>query len=295
MPIVKLPLKKKFDAACGVWASPQATVTLPLAKVSALVSAIKRSEGTGVGVALTGSRNQRMGVRSEAIYRAQAAVVALRKQLIQSKLKVRALKDKPLDAASFSDALTGFLILLASYLITSELPYRFVKSGDKPYDYEQFAKAYLPLNVKTPFPQVFSFLLSTQEQNIFRELFADGTARTRLFALAKPGATAADGSRKLFPTGPKVSGMDSVHTHQDLEPAFRGSALTWDDLIDHTLDHTHKGLGSRLLVRLSNPITIDKTNPRVALEMRRIGFASVFDNQWPGLVRSILKVVRGLR
>jgi len=124
----------------------------------------------------------------------------MKKQLVRSKLKVKALKDQPVDDKTFSDSLSGFLILLSSYLITSELPYRFDPAAGRLFDYEPFAKAYLPLNVKTPFPQIFGQVLDSRDQDIFRELFADGSARARLFSLARSGATAADGSRKLFPT-----------------------------------------------------------------------------------------------
>jgi hypothetical protein len=292
LPIVKLPLGGKFDRDCRVWASPQATITLPIWKVSSLVTEIRNSQGKGVGVALTGNNDQRMGVRSEAIYRAQAAVVAVKKKLIKDNLLVKALGNKPLDDKTFSDRLSGFLILLASYLITSELPYRFEDTAPKRLrDYEPFAKAYLPLNVKAPFPDIFAELLFPEDQFIFREVFADGAARKRLFSLARPGAGLADGSRKLFPTGPKELGNDSVHVRQALE---FGSAPTWDDLVEHTLDQSHKTWGSRLLVPISHQIPLDKTRPRFAVEMRRIGWTSVFSSQWPGLVARVLKLARKL-
>jgi hypothetical protein len=292
MPIVKLPFGGKFDADCRVWAAPQATLTLPIWKVAALVKTIKESERDGVGLALTGRKGQRMGVQSEAIYRALAAVTAVKAQLIADKTPVKALKNQPLTSQTFSDRLSGFLILLASYLITSELPYRFEPSAPRLLrDYEPFAKAYLPLNVKTPFPDVFAELLFPEDQAIFREMFADGPARVRLFSLAKPGATLADGARKLFPPGPLELGADSVYTRQQAE---FGSVPTWDDLVEHTLASSHKGWGARLLVPISHVIAIDKTYPRLAVEMRRIGFASVFDDKWPGLTKRVLRVARSL-
>ena len=300
MPIVKLPLRGKFDEECGVWAAPQATLTLPISKVGVLVKAIKDSQNDGVGLALTGRKadprkgvqGDRMGVQSEAIYRASDAVIAAKEKLIADKIPVKALKDQPFTNLTFSDSLSGLLILLASYLVSSELPYRFEPSAPtKLRDYEPFAKAYLPLNVKTPFPDIFAHLLPPEDQKIFKEMFADGAARARLFSLAKPGATLADGTNKLFPTGPEELGQHSVYTRQQAE---FGSIPTWDDLVEHTLFSSHKGWGARLLVPLSHVIDIDKTFPRLAVEMRRIGFASVSASKWPRLTGRVLMLAKSL-
>jgi hypothetical protein len=276
VPIVKLPVSGAFTN-CSVWAAPQATLTIPLAKVATLVQRIKASEDRGAGKALTGGSSARMGLRSEALYRALHEVRRAR------------------TAQTFSADVEGLLILLASYLWTSELPYRFPAPGvpARPgEDYEPFGKSYLPINVKTPFSQVFDVLLSSADQRVFRDRFADGAARVNLFRLALPnGATATDGDRVLLPTGPMDGGVSAVHTRQN---AAFGRVPTWNDLVDHTLDRTLHGWGDRLLVPLSSQIDVANTRPRVALELRRIGFASVDRSLWPGLMAATFEMTRDL-
>jgi hypothetical protein len=281
--IVKLPFKKAFkDDDCRVWAAPQATLTIPLSKVRTLVQRINESEGKGPGKALSGAAPRaRMGLRSDALYRAAAEVKRARRTL------------------TFSDDVEGLLILLASYLWTSELTYKFPRPGVPAKlgeDYEPFGKAYLPINVKTPFDQVFSKLLSAADQQVFRNLFADGAARVNLFRLARPsGATLADGNRKFLPTGPMDGGRPTVHDNQAVPPpAGVGVVPTWNDLVTHTVDPTHLGLGNRLLVGLSKPIDVSTTQPRVALELRRIGWASVYSDQWPKFMTSMLDLTEEL-
>jgi hypothetical protein len=279
--IVKLPFGGAFTS-CSVWAAPQATLTIPLSKVRTLVQRIKASEGKGPGKALSGAApGARMGLRSDALYRAAAEVQRARRTL------------------TFSDDVEGLLILLGSYLWTSELPYRFpapdvaAKPGE---DYEPFGKAYLPVNVKTPFSQVFGTLLSPADQKVFRDLFADGAARVNLFRLARPsGAALTDGDRRFLPTGPMDGGRPSVHDNQAKPPPDGlGVVPTWNDLVAHTLDSTHLGLGDRLLVPLSKPIDVSKTWPRVALELRRVGWASVDRSLWPGFMTSVLDLTEEL-
>ncbi|HET6987152.1 MAG TPA: hypothetical protein VFI00_11080 [Kribbella sp.] len=264
--IAKLPVRGGFDN-CSVWAAPQATITVRLSKIAKLVERIKASEGKGPGVALTGGSGSRMGLRSEALYRAYREVKRARK------------------ASTFSADLEGFLILLASYLWTSELPYRF-PTPDAPArpgeDYEPFGKGYLPINVKTPLSQVFSTLLDAGDQTAFRTRFADGAARMNLFRLARPsGASLADGARAFLPTGPMDGGKPAVHERQK---AALGVTPTWNDVVDHTLDPTHRGWGDRLLVPASTPLDVSKTRPRVLLELRRVGFASVDRSAWEGFM-----------
>lgn len=297
MPIARLPVDNVFKRSLdSVWAAPQATVAVRLDRVGALVRAIQSSEGKRAGVALTGSSTKRAGVRSEAAYRALEEVDKLRTAMLATSPPLKLKDGTVLDDKVFTPALHGFLVLLASYLWTSELTYRYDIGAPKGHrDYEPHAKAYLPMNVKAPFSEVFTKLLTDRERQAFRELFADGSARQRLFALARPGATLADGRRNLFPTGPKDGAEDTVHFRQRAEFT---TVPTWDDLVDHTLDPTHRGWGERLLLPLSRPgvagtkpILISKTSPRVAIELRRIGFASVYSHQWPGLMRSIFKLV----
>jgi hypothetical protein len=284
LPLARLPFENRFDPRnCSVWAAPQATLAVPLAKVGALITEIRRTEGQPAGIALTGARTQRMGLRSDALFRALAAVDQARTQIVRRRPRLVLGDGTEVNETTFSASLRGFLILLASYLWTSELKYEFDKpSPANPRDYEPFGKAYLPINVKAPFSEIFAKLLSPAEQRVFREIFADGAARERLFRLARPGATLADGTRKLLPPGPKELGLDSVHERQKAE---FGSIPSWNDLVDHTLDPTHKGWGDRLMVPLSKTIGIDRTKPGVALELRRIGFNAVFAKDWAGLMR----------
>lgn len=288
LPLVRLPVRSRFDPKnCSVWASPQATLTIPLSSVNALVNEIRGSlKG---GMALTGGTTARMGLQSEALFRAQGAVNRLRRTLTTQKPPLSLSDGRTVNTATFTENLTGFLILLASYLWTSELPYHF--SEPKPRDYEPFAKAYLPVNVKAPFSEIFSKLLSTEEQLLFREVFAVGPARARLFGLARRGATAADGTRHLFPPGRQELGEASVHRRQKLE---FGSVPTWDDLVEHTLNAGHNGWGDRLMVPLSKKIDLSKTFPRVALELRRIGFAAMFDRDWDRFMKRVFKLVAKL-
>jgi hypothetical protein len=277
VPIGKLPIGGKFTN-CSVWAAPQATLTIPLRRVATLVERIRASEGDGPGVALTGGSSLRMGLRSEALYRAFREVKKARR------------------AAAFSDDLEGFLILFASYLWTSELPYRFPAPGEriKPlfHDYEQIGKAYLPVNVKNPFHQVFSTLLSDDDQKAFRSRFADGSARANLFKLARPGATVSDGTRKFLPPGRTVSGVpEVVHDFQKNEFGFVPS---WDDLVEHTLDRTHRGMNDRLWVTHSSPKDISATRPRVLLELRRAGFKPVDRSRWGPFMLRVHKLTAEL-
>jgi hypothetical protein len=285
VPIGKLPIGGRFTN-CSVWAAPQTTLTIPLAKVAALVEQIKASEGDGPGVALSGGPGDRMGVRSEALYRALREVKRARR------------------AATFSDALEGFLILFASYLWTSELPYRFPAEGalvdGKVHDYEPFGKAFLPINVKTPFPQVFGTLLDDADKKVFRDRFAVGAARVNLFRLARPaGATLADGSRAFLPPGRIELGLNSVHERQKAAfPSAAGSPVgvvpTWNDLVEHTLDATHRDWGDRLWVPLSKQVDVSKTRPRVLLELRRIGFAAVERARWKPFILRMHALTKSL-
>ena len=113
-------------------------MAVKLSRVDELIKAIQENEGNQAGVNLTGGSNYRCGVRSDAIFKARSAVRALRSKMLQSRMK---LKDGTLvDQSVFTDDLAGFLMLLVSYMIVGELKY-----GKA--DYEEIAKAYLPLNV----------------------------------------------------------------------------------------------------------------------------------------------------
>ena len=290
LPVIKLPVAKQFSANCAVWAAPQATVAVPLAKIAPLIQHIKKSEGKESGIALTGSAGQRMGLQSEALYRALFQVDKARKAMLSKTPKLTLSNGKEVNSAVFSEKMRGFLTLLVSYLWTSELPYHFI--APKPRDYEPFAKAYLPINVKAPFPDIFDQLLNNDEKLFFKEHFAkDNLTRVNLFRLVKLGAVVADGDKKLFPKGPKEGAFDSVHRRQNVE---FGSVPTWNDLIEHTINPAHKGWGSRLIVPLSNKIGLDKTAPNVALELRRIGFRAMFDSDWKKFMEHIFNLIKTL-
>lgn len=287
-PMVKLPVNKKFSSNCSVWASPQATVAIPLSKVAPFVELLKKSEGKASGIALTGDSNQRMGLRSEALYKAKAQVDKIHKEITSKTPKIKLSNSKEVDSTIFSESLRGFLILLVSYLWTSELPYHFIEP--KPRDYEPFAKAFLPINVKAPFPDIYDQLLTADEKLFFKEHFAkDETVRVNLYRLVKPGAVKADGKNKLFPKGRIELGKDSVHARQEDE---FGVVPTWNDLIAHTLDSSHNSWGSRLIVPLSNQIGLDKTSPNVALELRRVGFRPMFDYDWKRFMENVFNLIK---
>jgi hypothetical protein len=289
-PMSKLPVSKKFSSNCSVWASPQATVAIPLSKVAPLVELIKRSEGKASGIALTGDSSQRMGLRSEALYKAKFQVDKLHQEITSKNPKIKLSNSKEVDATIFSESLRGFLILLVSYLWTSELPYHFTEPS--PRDYEPFAKAFLPINVKAPFPDIFDKLLTDDEKLFFKEQFAkDENVRVNLYRLVKPGAVKADGKNKLFPKGRIELGKDSVHARQELE---FGVVPTWSDLIEHTLDSSHNGWGSKLIVPLSNQIGLNKTAPNVALELRRVGFRAMFDYDWKRFMENVFNLIKNI-
>ena len=265
-----------FRAGCDVAAAPQATIAVPLASIDRLVTAIRDSERLGVpGLALSGPAGRRQGVRSQALYDAQRAVNRSRNRHLGAG---KAPDGTPVTKVSFSPALQGLLILMVSYLRTSELAY----TGK---DYEQVAKAYLPLNVKQPFRLLFDDL-TDQEKKVFHALY--GSPRTNLFALANTGGTAdaSDGSKALFP--------DRVKAHQ--QTRFT-PVPTWDEFIDKTVNNVAlertvspvgtpkrgEALGCELLFApLSRIIPYELGSRRVIVEMRRLGFNWVHAN--PGKV-----------
>jgi hypothetical protein len=146
LPIVRLPFNKKFHPTnCTVWASPQATLTVRLSKVEALVQAIKNTEGKGPGIALTGDNDSirwRMGLRSEALYNARREVDRMFRELDSKRPRLVLSDSTEVNKNTLDDPLRGFLILLATYLCTSELRYDFDETH-KSFDFEPFAKAYL--------------------------------------------------------------------------------------------------------------------------------------------------------
>lgn len=262
--IHKLHLNRKFPsrAECGVWASPQAHITIPLAKVGQLIDEIRNSLGKPHGKALSGGAGRRMGVRSDHLYKAKQGVESLRRTILTSNHRLS--NGVLVDSQTFTEQLSGFLMLQASYLWVIKLWQR--------KDYETFGKGHLPINVKTPFPEIFTQILTPTEQLIYKELFAGPAIRHRMFGLVENSPTLAHGSQKLFP--PPVS-----------------SSLTWDDMLDWTL-----GLPSPIsgLPGGGTMWPASETSPLVTLELRRIGFQPLYAKHWGTLFDTIVNLTRRL-
>ena len=258
----KLHLNNTFPSNCLVWASPQAHITIPLARVGQLIDEIRASIGRPSGKALTGGSGLRMGMRSDHLYRAKIGVESLRRAMLTWNHKLS--NGVLVDHSTFSDQLTGFLMLQASYLWVIKLWQR--------NDTEFFGKGHHPINVKTPFPEIFSKMLTPTEQLIYKELFAGETIRYRMFGLLEDFPTLAHGSQKLFP--PPV-----------------GSSLTWDDLLNWTL-----GLRSRIsgLPGGGKVWAASETFPLVALELRRVGFRPMDANHWETFIDTIVDLTKRL-
>ena len=261
-----------YRETCSVAASPQATFELPLAKIDQLVSIIKDSEKFEVaGRALSGPSGWRQGVRSVALYEAQKEVNKSRDNLIKTKFE---LPDKTIVTnVNFSATLQGLLILMVSYLKTGLVTY-----GSA--DYEAYAKAYLPLNVKTPFRLLYDDL-TDDEKKVFQGFYDN--PRTNLWKLAKPTAKAADKDNMLFP-------KDRVESHQK---GWFDHAPTWHDLVELTitntpLKRTKSGPGEYkepvgcevLFAPLSRILPYESDSRRVIVEMRRLGFNWVFSHSF---------------
>ena len=267
-PLALNPKKSYYGVGCAMGASPQATFTLPLARVDALVTLIKNSEGKKVaGRALSGPSGWRQGKRSKALYDAQEAVKKSRDHHIKAKTKLS--NGDVVTQANFTPTLQGLLILMVSYLRTSELTYDHTPNGD--WDYEEFAKAYLPLNVKNPFRLLFKDL-TADEKRVFKELY--DSPRVNLWRLAKDSATPTDKDNQLFPV--------RVEGHQK---GWFSTAPTWDEFVEKTVTDTpfkrtesgpmKKGedVGCEVLFApLSRILPYESGSRRVTVEMRRLGF-----------------------
>jgi hypothetical protein len=289
-----------YRGNCSVAASPQATLTLPLARIDDLVARIKKSETDPKtakipGRSWSGPSTDRMGDRSKALYEARDAVNASR----ASHVGKTTLKDgTPVTTANYTATLQGLLILLVSYLRSSELVY-----SDKD-DWEDFAKGYLPLNVKNPFRLLLADLTAA-EKAVFRGLYTG--PRTKLWQLARPRATLDDGKRILFPK------KSHVHQKQHFDPL-----PTWNDLVDSMLANApftrtvdgrkckpREHLGCELLMAAcSSIIPHQPGSRRVTVEMRRIGFNWVFSHAgtfagvkqpgWVAMTKELFAMARDL-
>lgn len=272
----------KWPSEKGVWAAPQATITILLEHVIDLIDAIEKSAGDGLGKALTGSSSQRLGVRSDIAVKAKRRVLADGARKVGTELS----DNSKLTNADFSKRLAGLLMLMNSYMLCGEIL--------DPDDYEIFAKAYLPINVKAPFRDLFREALSDRERMVFKDLYV--TNRANFFALAKDRATASDGDKELFPPKVRDFDIDRLHDHR----------LTWGMLLDNTVNDIplkvtkansvtkkHHAPGDEVLwAPLSKIIPFASTKPRVALELRRIGFAAHAVKFWEPLMNTVRAIAK---
>jgi hypothetical protein len=273
-----------WPADTEVWAAPQATITIPLERVGDLIDAIEQSAKRSRGAALTGGPKLRLGVRTDIVVAAKRRVLADRKARLGTTLSDKS----KVTTADYTDRLAGLLILMTSYMLCGEM----LDSRD----YELFAKSYLPINVKTPFWRLYQSALSDRERMVFKELYF--RKRENFFALAKDGATSSDAGKELFP--PRVRGPDLAR--------FHASPLTWGLLLRNTVngrplkvtkDNTvkkksHKKGDEVLFAPLSSIIPFNKTRPRVALELRRIGFAAHQVRFFEPLMKTVRALVKQL-
>jgi hypothetical protein len=273
---------------CGVAAAPQATIAIPLAKIEALVRKIKASESLAKSdFPLSGNAAFRLGLRSDALYMALTAVNNSRNYHLRNKTTLSG--GKKISAGNYTHALQGLLILIVSYLITSEL-----KADSK--DYEPFAKAYLPLNVKNHFYLLLDDL-SADEKQVFRELYFDDLKQFNIFKLAKKDADFAFAKgRKLFPA-----------KAEDWKFYFK-TPPTWLDFLSKTFNKTpllrdvapteanpkHKLGDETLFDPISKTIPYVPGSQRVIVEMRRIGTRMVSAKEWKNLMLKIFDLTADL-
>ena len=272
----------KWPPDTVVWAAPQATVTILLEHVGDLIDAIAKSAGDGLGKALTGDSSLRLGVRSDIVVRAKRRVLADRTARIGTPLSDKTTVTKD----DYSQRLAGLLMLMTSYMLCGEI----LDSKD----YELFAKAYLPINVKAPFRDIYRDTLSAREKQVFKELYFDN--RANFFGLAKDKAVKSDEDNELFPPQTRDADLDRFHDHR----------LTWGELLDKTFNNDplkvtrtnsipkkHHALGDEVLwAPISTIIPFANTKPRIALELRRIGFAAHPADTWKPLMKFVRALVR---
>lgn len=282
-----------YSQSCNVGASPQATLTLPLAKIDQFVTVIRKSEryGWSPGKALSGPNRARQGTRSQALYQARRMVNQSRNWHIKHQTKLS--NGDIVSSENFSPTLQGLMILMVSYLRTSELKY------NPRRDYEIFAKAYLPLNVKNPFRLLFADLTSAEKQT-FKDLYNDPKAGVNrmIWRLAKRNPKKSDEDKQLFPS--KVEGHQKNWFHH---------APTWGEFIEKTVSNTpllrevgnyvdkEKGehLGCEVLwAPLSKNVPYEPNSRRVTVEMRRLGFDWVSSNRWLSMTMRLFQIAEKL-
>ena len=273
---------------CNVSAAPQATISIPLAKVEELIKRIKASEVfPKQKFPLSGHSGHRLGLRSDALYKAMNAVNLSRNFHIKNKTKL--LDGTVISAKNYTPALQGLLILMVSYLVTGELRV-------DPGDYEPFAKAYLPLNVKNHFHRLLDDL-GDDEKKVFKERYYDGVSQFNIFKLAKKDADLAFAkSRKLFP----AKATDWTF--------YFNAAPTWFDFVDKTFKKVplkrevepveanpkHAKGDETLFAPISKTIPYASGSNRVVVEMRRIGTRKFGAGEWESFMTNIFKLTEEL-
>jgi len=285
VPLVVHRVSGGYPTDTAFWASPQATLTLPLAEFGSLIWQIHTTAGNAPGVAFTGRSGDRLGLRDDLAWTALTRAVADRKKRLGTKLS----DGSVVSDADFTRAITSLVTMLVMYMLTS------VMKDPRDEKREGFAKGSLPLNVKTPFWQIHKFALTDRERFVFKELYGKPASRPTLYGLAKGGATAADGATRLFPD----------YTHGDVTRFFT-VAPTWTRLLEAVVDEKpmivdiendlpkkkHRKGDEILIAPLSSKISWDKTKPLIAVEMRRIGFAPVHFARWTGLMKGLRQLAK---
>lgn len=278
------PKRTEYPTKTGLWASPQATVTLPLAEFGKLVYEIHQTRGGAPGEAFTGRKTDRLGLRDDLAWLALTTAFADRNKKMGTMLS----DGTKVTDADFTRSLQSLLTILLMYMLTS------IKRDDRDQRKEQYAKGSLPLNVKTPLWQIHKFALTNREKFVFHDLYTNPGKREGLFALAS-GTMGGDGARKLFPD----------YTHRDAE-RFLGTSPTWKTLVEALVDEKpvivtqenripkkkHRKGDEILIAPLSSKIDWDKTKPRIAVEMRRLGFDAVGFKKWPGLMKRLRQLAK---
>lgn len=286
VPLVVHRLFGRYPTRAALWASPQATLTLPLAEFGKLVWEIHRTVGAAPGVALAGPAGARLGLRDDLAWQALKIAVAERKRRIGSTLA----DGSTVTEARFTRALTSALTILLMYMLTG------ARIDPRDARAESYAKGSLPLNLKTPLWAVHRHALTADERHLLDALYTGPGRRQALYALV-PRRPAGDGATPLFPP----------HTDGNLRRVF-AAPPTWDTLVDafagerpvrvtepNTLHKKgHKPGDEILIAPLSSKIDWDKTAPRIAVELRRIGFAPVGLAHWGGLMERLRALARRL-
>jgi glutamyl endopeptidase len=282
VPLVIHRVSGSYPTQKQLWASPQATLTLPLSEFGSLVWQIHTTKGGAPGLAFTGRAGDRLGLRDDLAWLALTRAVADRKTRIGTTLS----DGTTVTEADFTRSITSLVTILVMYMLTG------VMKDPRDEARESFAKGSLPLNVKTPLWQIHKFALTDRERVVFKELYGAPDKRQRLYELAKPGA---DGSYELFPE----------YTRWDPERFF-ATAPTWETLVEAVVDEKpmtvvkdnrvakkkHQKGDEILVASLSSKIVWDRTKPLIAVELRRIGFAPVHFEKWGGLMKRLRELAR---